>query len=512
MTKLNHRLILSISCLIAATLIIICFTQPAYTQQPDNSKTLPLSLKDCIRLTVRNNLLLQQQRLDPQIKGRRITMEKALFDPDLILEAERDFSQNITPTALAGADEAVSKGLNMNVGLEKKLITGGALNLDFTNTRQETNSFFQTINPFYESVLSLSLVQPLLKDFGISVNEAQINIAVNNHRISIMELKQEMIATLSQSQKLYWDLVFNIENLTVRKLLLKQAQDLLERNKAKAEVGIMAQVEVLEAEAGVAARREGVIIAQDNIKDVENALKRITNLIAYPAGWTLTLIPTDKPAVQARQPDEAQSIAQALENRPEYAQAQMELKNSCINLALAKNRTLPELDLNGSIGLSGLGEDYNQNWDELFTTEHEIWAVGITLSVPLGNRFARNEHIQRKLEQEQAALKIKDIEQKIILEVREVLRQLKTNLKRIDTTRIAQELEQEKLKIEEQKFELGMTTSQDLLEDQAQLALAKIRHLQAIIDYNKSLIDLETVKGTTLKEHQIELKELYPST
>ena len=80
--------------------------------------------------------------------------------------------------------------------------------LNFDNVRNESNSAFQTINPFYESVVSLNLVQPLLKDFGISVNEAQIDIAVNNHLISISELQQEMIGILSQSQKFYWDLVF----------------------------------------------------------------------------------------------------------------------------------------------------------------------------------------------------------------------------------------------------------------------------------------------------------------
>lgn len=502
---------LSVYCLMVFVLGATYVIRPLYAQAVDESLSISLSLADCIKLTVKNNLLLQQQRLDPQIKGRQITMEKAAFDPNLILATEKSFSQTLSPSDLSGAGEAETEELNLDVGVEKKLITGGSLRLDFTNQRNESNSSWLSVNPYYESVLSLSLTQPLLKDFGISVNEAQINIAVNNHRISILELQQEMIATLAESQKLYWDLVFNIENLKVKKLLLKQAEVLLERNKAKAEVGIVAPVEVLESEAGVAARQEGVIIAQDAIEDTEDELKRIINLISEPGNWKLSIIPTDKPVFQAQQLDEEQSIAQAFECRPEYAKVQMEFKNNRINLALAKNRRLPELNLNGNIGFSGLGEDYNENWDELSTAEHEVWGVGATLRIPLGNRRAYNEYIQYKLEQEQAALNIKDVEQEIILEVREVLRQLKTDLKRIDTTRIAQELEQEKLKIEEQKYELGMTTSQDLLEDQAQLALAKVNHLKAIIDYNKSLVDMEQVKGTMLKKHNINLKELYPS-
>ncbi len=481
---------------------------PAKAQAPDTVPPLSLSLVDCIKLTLKNNLLLQQRLLDPRIKAGEISKEKAQFDPNLVLSGGKDFSRKLTPTVLAGAAEAENENLNLNIGIEDKLITGGSLSLNFDNARNESNYAWQTINPYYESIVSLKLVQPLLKDFGISVNEAQIDIAVNNHRISISELQQEMISVLSQSQKLYWDLVFNMENLRVKELLLAQSEDLLLRNKAKAEAGILTEVDVLEARSQVAARQEEVVIAQDGLKDAEDELKRITNLMADPLGQALTIIPTERPILRAQAVDMRQAIVLALANRPEYVRAKTEFENSRINLKLAKNKVLPKLDMNGSIGFSGLGKDYNTNWDKLSTADYEIWGVGASLTIPLGNRWARNNRIQRRLEQEQATLRLKEIEQDIILEVRQALRQLRTDLKRVDSTRIAQELEQEKLKIEEQKYELGMTTSHDLLEDQAQLAQASIRQLQAIIDYNKSLVDFEKVKGTTLKKHNINLKEL----
>ncbi len=503
---------IAIGCLIAIMLGAFLSVRQINAQAPDAAQNLSLSIADCIKLTLKGNLLLQQQRLDPQIVAGEISKENAQFDPNLVLSGGKDFSRKLTPSILSGAAEAESDISSLNIGIEDKLITGGALSLNFDNVRNESNSIWQTINPYYESIVSLKLVQPLLKDFGISVNEAQIDIAVNNHRISISALQQEMISVLSQSQKLYWDLVFTMENLKVKKLLLEQAEDLLEQNKAKLEVGILTEVDVLEAESRVAARQEEVIIAHDSLMDAEDELKRITNLIADPLGQSLSIIPTEQPISQPQVADMQQSIALALKNRPEYTRVKTELENSQINLNLAKNKILPKLDMNGSIGFSGLGEDYNTNWDELSTAEHEIWGVGATLTIPLGNRWASNNRTQRRLEQEQAALRLKEIELNIILEVRQALRQLKTDLKRIDATLIAQNLEQEKLKIEEQKYELGMTTSHDLLEDQAQLAQAKIRHLQAIIDYNKSLADFEEVKGTTLEKHNIKLEELQPST
>jgi outer membrane protein len=512
MYKILNRINLVLCCLMVILLWGTCLKQSIYAQSADETLTLPLSLNDCIKLTLRNNLLIQQQRLTPQIDGRQITMEKAAFDPDLTLEIKRDYAERLSPTALAGAAESRTENNDVNIGIEKKLSTGGTLGLDFSNNRSETNSSYQTINPYYESVLSLNLIQPLLKDFGISVNESQINIAVNNHQISILKLQQELISTLSQSQKLYWDLVFNMQNLEVKNLLLEQARDLLEKNKARVEVGLAVKVDVLEAEADVAARQEEVVVAQYGVKDTEDKLKQITNILSEPNRRQLALVPTEEPMILPQKLDMEQTIVLALDNRAEYNQSQLELKNSRINLLLAKNGILPEVNLSGNIGYSGLGKDFNDDWDELSNTDHPVWGVGVNFKFPLGNRFASNERIQRELEQEQAGLRIKEIELQIILEVRQALRQLQTNLKRIDSTKIAQELEQEKLKIEEERFELGMTTSHDLLEFQTDLATAKSNHLKAIIDYNKSFIDLDVATGTMLKKHNIELKELYPST
>ena len=219
-----------------------------------------------------------------------------------------------------------------------------------------------------------------------------------------------------------------------------------------------------------------------------------------------------------------QAIKDTLLNRPDYLGKKKELENKNILVKFRENQLYPTVDLFGTMGLNGLsgdaitvnsgtfqgrskyGGDYGTALSDSLTGKFYNWEVGIKLSYPLGNRSAKAQLSASRLEKAQLILSIKDLEKSIIVEVREAVRQLKTDLKRINATRIARKLAEEKLKAEEKKFEVGLSTSFSVLEFQEDLAEEQSNEIKALIDFKKSKIRLRQVMATTLKENDIKLK------
>jgi len=213
----------------------------------------------------------------------------------------------------------------------------------------------------------------------------------------------------------------------------------------------------------------------------------------------------------------------ALENRPEYAQSKIDLKNKNIQVEYKKNQLYPTLDLIGSLKLngisgdaedvafggsvsrSGFGGDYFKSYDRLTSGNYYDWSVGLSLQIPIGNRASNSSYIAAKLDVEKGIKSLKNLEHQISVEVREAVRSIDTNKKRVNTTAVSRRLAEEKLSAEEKKFDVGMSTSFNVVEYQRDLIAAKTREISAIIDYNKSLLNLEKVKGTILEKNNIEL-------
>lgn len=483
-------------CAITLSLALVLVPTPSPAVEilnnlpPDEAQSYAISLEECLHLTLQHNLELLESRLTPRIKKEQITAEEAQFDPSLGIEGSYDYEKRLSATGIDGATAPRSENLTLGTFLEKRFSsTGATMELKYTSTRYESNSFWLSLDHYYQSDLGISLTQPLLRNAGPQVNQAQIEIAINEHQASVAEFRQKLIQTLSECQKAYWELVYRNEELKVKELLLQQAQELLKRNREKVRIGLLAPVEILQAEAGVARRREGVIIARSEIKGAEDELKRITNLLSNPQRkhQPLRLIP--QPSFSPQYPDEEESQQLALEHRPEYRQAQLELDNTRINLHLADDQTLPRLDLTGGFGLNGLGDTYGQGWDELDSGNYPNWGIGLVFTLPLGNRWARSNYMQRELEYQQAEVRLRILEQEISLEVTDAIRKIQTNLQRVQSTELASKLEEEKLRIEQERFEEGLTTSHDVLDYQADLGEAQSKHLMAVIDYSSSQLN-----------------------
>jgi len=235
----------------------------------DTGGKVSLSLRECMRIALNNNLDIKLARYNPQIGEKEILKEMAEFDPIASVQVTNQKSITSGTSLLSGAgegdffdrfprwdDKLRLESLDFNAGVSKKLLTGGECNLALTNNRFETNSIFQFYDSTYQSDLVLSVQQPLLKGFGADVTKSRIRVASNNQSISTYQLKRRLLDVVSEVQERYWDLSFSMENLDVQKESLNLAQDLLKRNTALVDVGKLASIEILQAEVGVASREE----------------------------------------------------------------------------------------------------------------------------------------------------------------------------------------------------------------------------------------------------------------
>ena len=518
-----------------------------------------LSVKEAITLALENNMDVMVDKFNPRIKGEDITNEKAKFDPTYYLKVTTDVSLKPSGSSLAGADVVVNKNLSWDTGFKGKILSGATYSLDFTNKRTRTNSSFSSLNPQYVTEIKLNVTQPLLKNFGIDVNSTDIKIAKNNKDISLNQFKDTVMTTISDVENTYWDLVFSIEDYKVNQLSLKRAEDFLERTKKQVEVGTLAPIDITEAEAEVAKREEGIIIAEANIKNAEDKIKRLINIKGDDNVWETQIIPTDQPVFAAEDFNLEECIKTAFTRRPDYLQALADLENKEIALKFAKNQLLPSLDFIGSLGYNGLsgkkqpsafgnssektfvlepkgkpkiikgekvyekfslteiepepfdrranplGESYEMALQGIRSRDNFSWLIGLQLEIPLGNRAAKSNFTKKTLDSEKAVTGLSSLRQKITVEMRNKVRDVRTNLERIKATRKARELAVKKLEAEEKKYEVGMSTNHQVLEFQEDLAAAEANELKAVIDYNKSLISVEKSKGTILEKNEIKL-------
>ncbi len=517
------RRFLSLLILLSAPLL-----SPAWAQEtgepPFKPSSLILSLKDVVEGTLRNNVAIAVEEFNSRIREQDITVEESIFDPVLDAELSKREKTNQVSSAFASPDKARNRDLVWDLALSQRLVTGAEYELSFNNDKNRTNSNFAGLNPQYTSELVFSISQPLLKGAGIDNNKREIYIAKNNLEVSDYDFQSAVIDTISDVENNYWDLVFSIEDLKVKQKSLQRARDLERRVRAQVEVGTLAPLEILQAQADVADREEDLLGAEDLIKDNEDTLKNLMNIPFDSLDADKDVLPSERPAFNpADNINVRESVREALTKRPDYLSRKKQLENDNIRLKYSQNQLYPTVDLFGSLGLNGIsgeavnitqgtvtgrsqfGGGYDETLANLFSTKYFLWEFGLKFNYPIGNRAAKSRVTQSRLTVAQTLLDLKDLEKKIVLEVREAARQIRTEIKRVHATRAARRLAEEQLNAEEKKFEVGLSTSFNVLEFQEDLAEAQSNEIQSLIDYNKSHIRLRQAVATTLEAHGIKM-------
>jgi outer membrane protein TolC len=494
--------------------------------------TLEISLEDCVIRALKNNLGVAIQILGPQISSEALNQAQEKFIPTLSLSARTQKTENAAYSYLDSAGAStITQSQNYNfLSVSQALPTGGSLSLGFTGSRNTTNTRGITIDPRYGTTLSFSLSQPLLRNFGFKTSRRDILVASNNLGVSEESLRSTLMTTVYNVENAYWNLVYSIANLDVRQQSLKLAQDLLEKNQRSVEIGTLAPMEVLSAQAEVATREADLIQAETQIQSNVDQLKLLLNITGEEDKAVTSIVPKDKPTYTLREVNLEEAIAAAIRNRSELKIAQLGLNSDHLNLSYAKNQALPDLSL--SAGYSSPGIDGTRIFyvgDPLLGVvdytvpggmggalkqtakfQYPNWNLGLTFNLPLANVFSRAALAQARLNLRQDMLDLENQKDQIYVEIKNAVRAVESNYKRILAYTKARELAAQKLAAEEEKLRVGMSTNYMVLSYQRDLATARISELNAIVSYQVSIAALERSEGTNLEAMNIKISDYVP--
>jgi outer membrane protein TolC len=511
MIKMSGRLILA-SLWIGLT--------PLAAQESGKS----LSLQDCILIALRNNLGIQSAVLNPLLADSYVAWAKEKFLPRLSFGFSRQDNSSASYSFIDAADKVTSQSNDLSASVWQAIPSGGAVSVSLSGYKSESNRSFQTINPRYGSTLSFSFSQPLLRNLGPKMSRRDIIISQNNKDISESQLQSVLLDTVFNVEQAYWNLIYAIENLKVKQQSLDLARDLLSKNKREVEVGMVAPIEVLSAEAEVATREADILQAEIAVTNSEDLLKTIINIEAEEGSGLARIVPSDEPTQEARVVSLDEALKTALDMRPDLQATRVGLKNKELNVAYAKNQILPDLNLYTSYwspGISGTQLLYLDNnpltgvvvgripggagaaLSDALGLRYENWSFGIQLSVPVSAFSSRAQYVVSKIGYEQSLVELENLEQRIFLEIRTAVRAVEINFKRVLGYRAARELAEKKLEAEEKKLKVGLTTNYVVLQYQRDLADVKTTELRALIEYNLTLAYLDKSLGTGLQNKNI---------
>ena len=508
--------------------LILALAVTLWAQQPEKE----LSLDDCIIAALKNNLGLAVEVFNPQLADISVTQAKEKFVPRLVLGINREETNQPSYSFIEAADQVQQEFRDYYGQLTQEIPTGGNFQLQLYSYQTETTANFQTINPRFGSQIRFNFTQPLLKNFGFKISQREIIIAKTNTAVSEINLKQTVLDTIYSVEEAYWNYVGSIEYHKVMQESLKLAQDLLARNTREVEVGMLAPIEVLSAKSEVARREADILQAESQIKSAEDQLKTLLNLSSREELDLTKLMPTDTPTFEEREVNLEEALSTGLQMRPDLESIRADMKNRDLDLSYAKNQLLPELNFQASLwspGLSGTQILYeggnpltgdvigtvkgkaSEALKDAFQFKYKNWTVGLTLSIPFTSVITRAQYAQARVSLEQAKVNLQNQEQQAFLEIRNAVRDVKTNYKQVQAYKLARELALENLEAEQKKLKVGLTTNYDVLLRQRDLADARSSELRALIDYNLALAVLDRALGTTLEKKNIKMTDIWAS-
>jgi outer membrane protein len=454
------------------------------------------------------------------------------YDPSLV--SQLGWYHQTTPqssVSVTGTSTLVSNTTVGNAGYVQGFSTGTQVNAGFNNSYQWLNSFRSSYNPFSTSSLGVTVTQPLLRGFGKDLNRRFIRIAANEQKISSLLFRQQLIATVYGVTRLYTDLVALYEDVKVKQETLGLAEKLLADTSAQVEEGTLAPVEKTRAKAQVASSRQDLVNALGLLEEQEAVLKNVLTRgsMADPAFRTARIIPTDTITVPAADevPPVDDLLAQALSSRPDLGQARLQVDNSQISLKGSRDAMRPQLDLVGIAQNNGLAGDavsgalgldpryvggYGTALEQVFLRNNPTYGVGIQLALPLRNRVAQADAARDEIQVRQSEVRLRQLQNLARLEVEDAVIAMRRARASYEAAVQTRELQEESLKAEQAKFEVGASTSYFVIQYESLVAQAKSTEVAARSSYVKAKAALQRATGTILEANHISFDAAYQGT
>jgi outer membrane protein TolC len=440
-----------------------------------------------------------------------------------------------TSTFVSGTNTLVSRNTLANFSYSQGFLTGTNVTVGFSNSLLSTSALRTDLNPSTNSSLTLNITQHLLQGFGVAVNSRNIQIAKNNREVSDLSFKEQVINIVASIVNLYWDLVSFSEDTKVKQQAVDLNRKLLSDNRKQVEIGTLAPIEIVRAEAELASAEQDLTISQTRVLQQETILKNALsrNGVASPSVSEARIVPTDRisvPPTEAVEPIQ-DMVAEALRSRPEIAQRRIQLVNDKINLQGSRSQLLPSVDVVVGMNNNGLAGDistlpvapgspprtvtqyfvggYGSVLGQIFRRNFPDYSAGVQLNIPLRNRAAQADMILDQLTVRQREIGIQQLENQVRVDVQNALialQQSRATYLAANKTRVFRE---QTLDAEQKKYALGASTIFNVILVQRDLAVAQSAEVNALSSYSRARTQLGVATGQTLNSYNISIGEAF---
>lgn len=476
-----------------------------------------LSLEQSIQSSVGNNLSVEVARFSPAIAQATLAEAEAQFD--WLFFAEGTYQDSSIPQASQGFGGSTgvvladSQTATAGIGVSRQLNTGGTLELrndiGYTNV---DSSFFGTApnpNPAHNADFTVGLTQPLLQGFGRDANMAQINLARNAERTSVSQLKSTLIDTAAETEKAYWDLVQAYKELIIRAKLLDRGIEVRDDIKAR-RVQDARQAQVADAVARVERRRSDLLAARASLRLASDRLKALINDPSLPVGSETLIVPSQDAVAEPISYSLLDAITAGVQERPEMEQALLNIDDATIQQQLAENQRLPRLDLQAQARLLGFDDSFGDAYEDAGNSRFiDDWLIGARFEQPIGNKAGESAYRRSRLQRMQSVVQYRKTAQDIVLEIKNALNAVVTNIELIEQSTLSRVAQGEALRsliVEKELTNAGYSVERLNLElnQQETLATAEISEAAALTNYSKAIVDLHAAMGTILQRNRID--------
>jgi outer membrane protein TolC len=514
------------------------------TNTEANKEVRALSLADCLQIALEHNLDVQIRRFNPEISRYNLGVAYGVYDPTFNASGGHDYSQSaggIDPQGRpfggteidanrfsAGFSGLLPWGLVYNLGgnmtdtygTRPNVVQGTNIIGFSTNTIFDPlgNPIGNSISPNFDAVVErtpfenvagsvglLQLRQPLMRNFWIDNARLQIYLDKRNVKISELELRAQVITTVTDVETAYYNLMFAQESVKVQEAALELANRLVAENRKRVEVGALAPLDEKQAESQAAASKADLLAAIGTEDTQERVLKSLLS-DDYSKWKNVSIKPSEAMVAIPETYDLQESWERGLKNRPDLLQQQLNVEKQNYVVKYQRNQLYPQLDLVGDYGLSASAAGLSGALEQLKNRENPFWSVGGQMSIPLGNTSARNNLKLAKATKEQMALELKRIEQAILIQIENAIATARTSFQRVDATREARIYAEAALGAEQKKLESGKSTSFEVLRLQRDLTSARSAEIRALADYNIALAQIALNEGSTLERRHVALE------
>lgn len=471
-----------------------------------------LALDECFQIALQHNLDVQIQRINPEIARYNLSMAYGGYDPTFNFSANQSYARSEQGRSLSVFQPPANESWTemFSAGIGGKLPTGTLYDVGGDVRRNsgfasDNTGVLRDVGFNYSAGIAINLTQPLLKNGWIDQTRMTIQINKKTLKTTDLALAYQIMNTLTLVEQAYYDLIFARENVKVQQQALQLADRLLAENKKRVEVGAMAPLDEKQAESQAAVSRSDLLSSQNLLSVAQNALKRQLS-DEFNQWQDVNVDPTVKLTAIPLAFNRGDSWQKGLTQRPDLQQMRIDLEKQDIQLRYARNQMYPQLDLKGSYGRNGVAAQFGGTLDDIAVARNPNFSFGGVMSIPIGNRSARNNVKIIRAQKQQSLLQLKKFEQDIMVQIDDAVNQARTSLERVEATRQARAYAEAALNAEQKKLENGKSTSFVVLSLQRNLTSARSEEIRALTEYNRALAQLALAEGSTLDRNRIKLE------